>query len=254
MPSFVDCITITNGKQASLERTIESVRRQTHVYWRHIIIVDRNNQLHCQLEQEFRSDRRYSIFCSRRPVRGYQLDHVVFLRNMALQHIRHNFAAFLDHDDEWDCDHLRLLLAEFGQAAAVISGVRIYHKSGLRALLDARCPWATTDEAAKEQFARFADIGVYERGSNVAYPFVYQSSNDVQVYLFTSAILYRAHELLSRRFVPSREHSQNWGESHDLIHRIIRSGRPVKALRVATVSYQLGGFSQPLRPNGMLAP
>jgi len=163
---------------------------------------------------------------------------------MALARTKSEAIAYIDDDDVWHEEHLACSVKMLEDDDIVLTGVHIIHSDGSPALVDGLCPWASDSSAAREQFDRLVELGVYARGESTSMPvIVTRPDGSLEICCHTSTSVFRGD--LARRLIPaySSDLIYRKGEIHDVIYRALHEGLTVKCLATATATYRLGGFS-----------
>jgi hypothetical protein len=240
----IDCITITNNRFKSVLQTIESVSAQDLHERRHIVVVDRCHKMLQLLREQQVENPHLDVLFSGERHHDRDLDHLVYLRRMALGYSSGDMVAYIDDDDTWDPNHLSTLVHHIRNADVALSSVRLVRENGEPALLDKLCPWASSSEEAKEQFNRLVEIGVYETGKNVSHPILQRSPDgNLLICGFTSASMFVGKTARSFSLNFTHDLKYRKGEIHDAIYRIVNAGLNHNCLPQTTVTYRLGGFS-----------
>lgn len=109
----VSIVTPLYNSEQFIAETIESVARQTHQNWEHIIVDD------CSTDTSYAIAHRYAQTDPRiKLVRNAVNSGVSESRNTGLSHVRGNYIAFIDSDDLWETDKLRIQLELLKQRGA----------------------------------------------------------------------------------------------------------------------------------------
>lgn len=127
MSALVSIVIPTYNRADVLGRAIESVLQQTETNWELILIDDGSTDDTAQVIAPYLKDRRLLFF--KTPNRG-----VSAARNFAIRQAQAEWIAFLDSDDEWLKDKLRLQLQTTREKPTVplVHGDEIWIRKGVR--------------------------------------------------------------------------------------------------------------------------
>jgi len=118
--SEISVVIPTRNREKMLLRAVESVRNQRHVSAPEIIVIDDSEAENRHLEKRL-SDMGVRYICSGGNKGGG------FSRNLGIKHASGEFVAFLDDDDLWDENKLRMQLEVMrsGNAGLCYTGINV---------------------------------------------------------------------------------------------------------------------------------
>ena len=105
MEAMVSIVVPTYNREKELGRAIHSILQQTYVKYEIIIVDDGSTDHTMDAVQQFEDDRIRYIRLEQNQGAGHA-------RNVGIQEARYDYIAFLDSDDEWLPDKLRIQMAK----------------------------------------------------------------------------------------------------------------------------------------------
>ena len=105
MEEMVSIVVPTYNREKELGRAIHSILQQTYVKYEIIIVDDGSTDHTMDAVQQFEDDRIRYIRLEQNQGAGHA-------RNVGIQEARYDYIAFLDSDDEWLPDKLRIQMAK----------------------------------------------------------------------------------------------------------------------------------------------
>lgn len=271
----ITVITLTRGRRHLLERAIASVTAQDHRgHIEHLVVVDDDPETLVLLESRTSHARRRLVphFVARpweekaadADDRAWQYPRCARLLNYGVRRARTPWVAFLDDDNTYEPEHLRLLAACSGVtgAPAVHAARQVFWPDG-RPFLDACFPSAVEDgERIYEILCR---RGVLEPGTNILMDrvdarqenFVNSTimGDDAPVFLVDQNVWLIKRELLLRHPIPEKfsaaDIAANTCPDDKMLETLVRNGVEIVGNGQPTVRYFLGGISNP--QNGLAA-
>jgi len=89
------------NSEKTIEKTINSIKKQTYKNWKLIIVDDNSNQLTQKILNKFKKHKKIKIYKLKKNMRaGY-------CRNYAIKKSNSNYLAFIDSDDLWKKNKLK---------------------------------------------------------------------------------------------------------------------------------------------------
>jgi glycosyltransferase involved in cell wall biosynthesis len=273
MTEPITVVTLTRERPRLLERALASVAAQDHPgEVEHLVVVDDDPRTHELLTGRAGTERRpLRVHLEPRPPaergaqgddRATQYPRCARLLNRGVQLARSPWIAFLDDDNAYEPEHLRLLAAcarETG-APAVHSGRQILWPDG-SPYLEERFPHATTPEEGERIHELLCRRGAWVRGTNLLLDRVDPEQTTFNnstvmgegdpLFLVDQNVWLVRRELLLRHPVPesfsAAEIAANTCPDDKLLERFVRAGVAIATNGRPTVRYFLGGMSTPPR-------
>jgi glycosyltransferase involved in cell wall biosynthesis len=271
-PSWIDSITVvtlTHERPVQLERALASVAEQDYNgVVEHLVVIDDDDAAQRRLEGRPQTERRsLTTHLVRRPPaeRGQGVDRPAIsyprcarLLNVGVRLARAPWIAFLDDDNAFEPEHLRLLAAraQATRAPAVHSARQVLWPDG-SAYLRPVFPHATDEAAGRRLYELLCRRGVWVRGTNILRDRVdldaptFRNStimtDDDPVFLVDQNVWLVRRDLLLRHPIAERfsmsELADGTCPDDKMLEALVRAGTKIVRTDAPTVRYFLGGMS-----------
>lgn len=243
-------VTPSRGRPRLLKRAIESVQAQTvAAEVVHLVAIDDCHETRAFLEVEPMPDSVAVLSLRRGEGESTGPARAARVRNEALRHVRTEWVAFLDEDNEFHPAHLAelLALARERSSSAVHSYRELRNADGTPYVAE-RDPWCEDEDAARRSWLRMVEEGILTPGScimkDAALPDGPRSVDTSEWLLATSL----ARAVRFRETYSAAELSRRETEDDFFARDLLRAGVRIESTRLPTLVYYLGGYSTVFGP------